>query len=430
MGPRLPEKKAGGLPGKEKSKEQPNDVAFAVALAVAVPPVSLPEFTPHIALDFRTGGWSDSGIPGDSGTPVSAGVSGVLPEMESVAAASGPIPTGTESGTEAGGTVAWGSPFQEGAPGPTRAQGETAFEARIQLAASDVPDKPVPQTTAGQADGPAAADPAPGPPITTLLPHPSAAQAGNHKDAGNAEPVKPLQEHGVEPSHGKVPATDGTREDFGGREQQGSANPKKEPDETARAPLENSLRTAEPPISGATVSTAAPTSSSGGVTAPMSEPSVATVAQDAGADIVSAPRAGVPTRDIAIQLQNPGGPRVDVQLMDRAGTVHVVVRTQDDGLAKDLRTNLPDLALKLNQQGMEADAWSPVEMHNTSGGHENPGHTHEQTAGDSHSSAGGQDSGESRDGDQPKRQRPDPEGEFNRNFSGVFTGVTAWQPTR
>ena len=239
-----------------------------------------------------------------------------------------------------------------------------------------------------------------------------------------------MQDQGVTPSHGKLPATDGTSQNFGGREQQGSANPKKEPGETACAPLENSLRTAEPQIPGATISTATPTSGLGGVIAPKSEPSVAKVAQDGGADVVSAPRAGAPTRDIVIQLQNPGGTRVDVQLMDRAGTVHVVVRTQDDGLAKDLRTNLPDLAQKLNQQGMDADAWSPVEMHNTSAGHENPGHTHEQTAGDSHSSTGGQDSRESRDGDQPQRQRPDPEDEFTQSFSGVFTGVTAWQPTR
>jgi hypothetical protein len=432
MGSRPSVKRTDGPAGKDKSKERLNESAFAVPVAVAVLPASLPEFTPNITFDFHTGGWSDSPSSGDSGTPVAVRAYEALPQIESVAAAGDAIPTGA-----AGGAGAGSDSFLEGAPGSTRAQGETAFEARIQLPASNVPDKPeqsTPGTKDGPADGQAGADPvannansASGPLIATSLSHPSpalshpgAVQVGNPRDAGNAEPVK---------SPGKTPAADETSQELAGQEQQDSASPGKESDETARAPLENSLRTAEPQISGATVSAAVPTGSSESTAATKSEPSVGTAVHDAGADAGSPPPAGAPARDIAIQLQDPGGPRVDVQLMDRGGTVHVVVRTQDDALAKDLRTNLPDLAQKLSQQGMEADAWSPLEMHNTSVGHENPGQAREQTARDAHSSAGGQGSGGS-DGDQPQGQHPDPDDEFEQSFSGLLTGVTAWQPTR
>jgi hypothetical protein len=443
-GSQPPAKNTGGIPAKEKSKVPPNEVAFAVPVAVAVLPASLPEFTSHTTLDSKTGGRSDSRMSGDSGAPFLAGAYALSPQMESVAAASAPIPAPAASGNEADGPAARSNPFLESAPGPPT-QGETAFEVRIQLPASDISDQPAPPTTGKWTDGSVAAgtvaagtvagtsNPASGPPITTApsppspaLSRQSAVPAGDHKDTGNTEPSKPLADRGVEPAQGKVPATDGTNRDFGGQERQDSASPKKDSAETARQPLDNSLRAAEPQTSGATVSGATPTGP-GSATSPKAETSGAPVAHDAGTDVVSAARTGAPTRDIAIQLQDPGGPRVDVQLMDRAGTLHVVVRTQDDSLAKDL---LPDLAQKLNQQGLEADAWSPVEMHNTSGGHENSGQAHEQTAEDAHSPAGGQDSGGNRDGDQPQRQRPDPEDEGKRSFSGLLTGDTAWQPTR
>ncbi|MGA3025223.1 MAG: hypothetical protein ABSF98_10660 [Bryobacteraceae bacterium] len=404
-------------------------MAFAVPVAVAAPPLSLPRFTPNITFAFRTADRADPRVSGDTGDPVPVGAYGMLPGLESAAAAGAPVPTGAASGAGAGETAPGSKPLQEVAQVPQAAQGATAFEARIQLSASDLPDKPGPQSGGAHGDGPVAGTShgAPQSPTSAAPSHPSPAQAGDQKSAGNAEPVKPSPDHGNEPSPGNMPAADGTGQDSGGQEQQDSASPKKESDAPARESLDDSLRAADPQTPGATVSAAA-AGSSGGVTAPRSEPAAPLIAHDAGADAVSPP-ASAPARDIAIQLQDPGGPRVDVQLMDRAGTVHVVVRTQDDGLVKDLRTNLPDLAQKLSQQGMEADAWSPVEMHSAAGGHENFGHAREQTAEDSHSPGGGQDSGGSQ-GDQWQRQPQDPEDEFNQSFSGLLTGVTAWQPTR
>jgi hypothetical protein len=61
-------------------------------------------------------------------------------------------------------------------------------------------------------------------------------------------------------------------------------------------------------------------------------------------------------RDIQLHVGGPDG-RVDVRLVERAGEVHVDVRTPDPRLAVDLRSDLPGLAQKLEQTGFRADAW-------------------------------------------------------------------------
>jgi hypothetical protein len=426
-GSRTPAKKNDGFPEKAKSKEQLNEVAFTLPLPVAVPLASQAAVLPCMIPDSRTSG--------DSGAPVTAVVNGLLPGTESVATPSVPIPAKTTSGTDAGGAAPGSKPSPEGAQGPAPAQGETAFEASIQLPVSGVPDQPAARNTASPADRGVAADPiektsntATGPVIAAPS-HAGTTPAGDRQDAGSADPVRPSQGHGAQPVQGKASAADESGQDSGAQEQQNSAGPAKDSGEPARQPLDDSPRAADPPVSVAAFSAAPATGGSAGVTAAKSEPPAPPVAGDTAPGTVAAPPASAPSRDISIQLQDPGGPRVDVQLMDRAGTVHVVVRTQDDGLAKDLRTNLPELAQKLSQQGMEADAWSPLEMHNTPGGQENPGHAHQQTADDANSSPGGQGS-EGSGGDRSQHQRPDPEDEFNRDFTEFLTGVTAWQPTR
>ncbi len=131
-------------------------------------------------------------------------------------------------------------------------------------------------------------------------------------------------------------------------------------------------------------------------------------------------------RDIALQLPNPGGARVDVQLTDRGGDVRVVVRTEDTDLARDLRSNLPELSQKLSQSGMESELAPPVETHGAGGGHEGPGEHNRQAADDSQSPRGGsQDSSSSEDRRQQQQRREhadrgDAETQFSRYFSGVF----------
>jgi hypothetical protein len=63
-----------------------------------------------------------------------------------------------------------------------------------------------------------------------------------------------------------------------------------------------------------------------------------------------------PARDIRLEVAS-GDRRVEVRLMERAGEVHVAVRTPDAQLAGDLRANLPSLAARLEQSGMRAEPW-------------------------------------------------------------------------
>ncbi len=65
-----------------------------------------------------------------------------------------------------------------------------------------------------------------------------------------------------------------------------------------------------------------------------------------------------PVRDIRLQV---GGPErhADVRLTERAGEVHVAVRTPDSRLAGALREDLPALAARLEATGFRAEAWHP-----------------------------------------------------------------------
>ncbi|MGA2259571.1 MAG: hypothetical protein ABSG53_33260, partial [Thermoguttaceae bacterium] len=393
-----------GPPVKEKPKEQINDGAFGVPVAVAMPPAGLPRIAAYIGID--SGACRDSGTSANNGTIASAA---------GCTAASGSLPTPAQGGSEASGSDAKGTSLLANAQGPLPALGETAFEAHIQI--PDLPTSDTPNQSARQTAVPMGANP-PATRPRTIAGNTTTSQTPptGHDDTANGEPVKPSPEEGAGPFDAKVPSAGLTSHDSGGQAEQDPAGLKQDSGEPARKFPEASPGTVEPSLSAATVSTG--TVAGGSESAvPSRAEAAATIAPAASEDVVPAPVAGTPARDIAIQLQDPGGPRVDVQLVDRAGTVHVIVRTQDDGLARDLRSNLPDLAQKLNQQGLEADAWSPVEMHNTAGGHENPGHSREQTAEDSHSSAGGQDSGRG-ERDRRQGQSADPDDEFHRNFSG------------
>ncbi len=59
--------------------------------------------------------------------------------------------------------------------------------------------------------------------------------------------------------------------------------------------------------------------------------------------------------------------KVEVRLVDRAGELHISVRTPDETLTHSLREDLSSLTAKLGQSGFEAEAFVP-----TSGGFDNP----------------------------------------------------------
>jgi hypothetical protein len=72
------------------------------------------------------------------------------------------------------------------------------------------------------------------------------------------------------------------------------------------------------------------------------------------------PAAAAPVaHDIKLELNIGGGQRVEVRLTDRAGDIHVAVRTPDARLSDAMRADLPALAAKLEQSGFRTDAWQP-----------------------------------------------------------------------
>jgi hypothetical protein len=70
---------------------------------------------------------------------------------------------------------------------------------------------------------------------------------------------------------------------------------------------------------------------------------------------LQAPEArGTAVRDIRIAV-NQADQKVELRVMERAGELHVAVRTPDSRLAADLRENLPALSSRLEQTGFRAD---------------------------------------------------------------------------
>jgi hypothetical protein len=51
---------------------------------------------------------------------------------------------------------------------------------------------------------------------------------------------------------------------------------------------------------------------------------------------------------------------VEVRVSERAGDMHVEVRTPNTGLAGELREDLPALSTKLEQTGFRAETWHPA----------------------------------------------------------------------
>ncbi|MBZ5596277.1 MAG: hypothetical protein LAP39_28865 [Acidobacteriia bacterium] len=71
-----------------------------------------------------------------------------------------------------------------------------------------------------------------------------------------------------------------------------------------------------------------------------------------------AERAGEIVRDISLNLSSKDQ-SVQVRLSERAGELHVTVRTPDAGLTHGLREGLSDLVGRLEHGGYRAEAWQP-----------------------------------------------------------------------
>jgi len=92
-----------------------------------------------------------------------------------------------------------------------------------------------------------------------------------------------------------------------------------------------------------------------------------------------APVAGS-ARDIALRLNASDNSAVEVRLSERAGEVHVAVRSADPSLTESVRARLPELVDRLNARGFETEIWRPEQpaAAERGGSHPNPDSQREQ----------------------------------------------------
>ena len=89
---------------------------------------------------------------------------------------------------------------------------------------------------------------------------------------------------------------------------------------------------------------------------PTAEPGVPPILEPHGD---TATRNGESVHNISLRLSNGEQGPVQVRLSERAGELHVSVRTPDTGLTRGLRDGLPDLMGRLQVNGYRADTWQP-----------------------------------------------------------------------
>jgi len=71
------------------------------------------------------------------------------------------------------------------------------------------------------------------------------------------------------------------------------------------------------------------------------------------------PAANSPIHDISIRIARPDQPAIDLRIAERAGEIHVDVRTPDAPLAASLRQELPTLTNSLERAGYRAETFVP-----------------------------------------------------------------------
>jgi hypothetical protein len=60
-----------------------------------------------------------------------------------------------------------------------------------------------------------------------------------------------------------------------------------------------------------------------------------------------------------LRLSVDNKPSVDVRITDRAGEVHVAVRSADPEMAAQVRSGLSELTERLDRRGFDAEIWRP-----------------------------------------------------------------------
>jgi hypothetical protein len=67
---------------------------------------------------------------------------------------------------------------------------------------------------------------------------------------------------------------------------------------------------------------------------------------------------GSALREVSLNVQSESGTTVHLKFTERRGEIHVVSRTSDTVLARDLAEGLPELKHSLEDSGMQADVWA------------------------------------------------------------------------
>jgi hypothetical protein len=106
---------------------------------------------------------------------------------------------------------------------------------------------------------------------------------------------------------------------------------------------------------------------------PISEPA-GELTSDAGA------ASSAPIRGVHVQIAGGDDSRVDLRMMERAGSLSVSVRSSDGGVTRNLQDSLPELNSRLAEQHYQTEIWTPTGTFNSSasgnsdsGGNKNSG---------------------------------------------------------
>jgi hypothetical protein len=151
------------------------------------------------------------------------------------------------------------------------------------------------------------------------------------------------------------------------------------------------------------------TSTNAGVAQPSSstETNTPQTTETDGADADTSARLPVPLRSMQVQINGQDNQRVDLRLVERAGTLSMSVRSLDSTLNRNLQDHLPELMTKLADQPGQAEWWTPKTQPAAGGnGSSNGDGSKEDSSGSQgQQSQSGQDSGKQsggRQSNQPK----------------------------
>ncbi len=133
------------------------------------------------------------------------------------------------------------------------------------------------------------------------------------------------------------------------------------------------------------------------------------------------PAATTPLATSGIKIAvNDAGQRVELRVVERAGDIHVTVRTPDAQLATSLRGDLPTLSTRLEENGLHADLWRPASAGNSAKtletGAEKPASESGHTSGERQAGGNAQDNSRNR---QQQTARKNDQKEFTWLFQSI-----------